>query len=96
MKPFDSAQLMENYDDLPKVSDSEAQKVLSRVAVIKLNGGLGTTMGKFWPSLDFLIVGLGCSGPKSLITVRDGKTFLDFTIEQNEVCFQLSKFSTFF
>ena len=38
--------------------------------VVKLNGGLGTTMG--------------CKGPKSAITVRDGLTFLDITVQQIE------------
>jgi UTP--glucose-1-phosphate uridylyltransferase len=71
MKPFDADQLLEHYDSLPEFNDDEAREILSHVAVIKLNGGLGTTMG--------------CLGPKSLITVRDGKTFLDFAIEQNEV-----------
>lgn len=71
MRPFDAAKLMLHYEDLPQFTNEEARDILSRVAVIKLNGGLGTTMG--------------CSGPKSLITVRDGKSFLDFAIEQNEV-----------
>jgi UTP--glucose-1-phosphate uridylyltransferase len=39
--------------------------------VLKLNGGLGTSMG--------------CQGPKSTITVRDDLTFLDLTIRQLEV-----------
>ena len=38
---------------------------------MKLNGGLGTTMG--------------CQGPKSVISVRSGLTFLDLTIQQLEV-----------
>ncbi|KAI6191880.1 UTP--glucose-1-phosphate uridylyltransferase [Aphelenchoides bicaudatus] len=65
MRPFNAAQLMENYDDLPKLSDEEAQKVLSRVA----------DWEQLWaaPVLNLLI------------TVRDGKTFLDFSIEQNEL-----------
>jgi UTP--glucose-1-phosphate uridylyltransferase len=45
--------------------------ILSKLAVLKLNGGLGTTMG--------------CKGPKSLIEVRDGKTFLDLTVLQIQV-----------
>ena len=36
---------------------------LDKLIVIKLNGGLGTSMG--------------CQGPKSTITVRDDLTFLD-------------------
>ena len=38
--------------------------------VVKLNGGLGTTMG--------------CEGPKSIIKVRDELTFLDITVQQIE------------
>jgi UTP--glucose-1-phosphate uridylyltransferase len=44
---------------------------LGKLAVLKLNGGLGTTMG--------------CVGPKSAIEVRDGMTFLDLTVRQIEV-----------
>ena len=44
---------------------------LSKLIVLKLNGGLGTSMG--------------CKGPKSTITVRDDLTFLDLTIKQLEV-----------
>jgi UDP-N-acetylglucosamine pyrophosphorylase len=39
--------------------------------VLKLNGGLGTTMG--------------CIGPKSVIEVREGMTFLDLSVRQIEV-----------
>ncbi|CDW53031.1 UDP glucose pyrophosphorylase [Trichuris trichiura] len=40
------------------------------LVVVKLNGGLGTSMG--------------CKGPKSLIAVRHDLTFLDLTIQQLE------------
>lgn len=43
---------------------------LDKLAVLKLNGGLGTSMG--------------CVGPKSVIEVRDGNTFLDLTVRQIE------------
>lgn len=43
---------------------------LSKLAVLKLNGGLGTSMG--------------CVGPKSVIEVRDGNTFLDLSVRQIE------------
>ncbi|GAB3881216.1 UTP--glucose-1-phosphate uridylyltransferase [Terrabacter terrigena] len=46
-----------------KVSDEEAREALSRTAVIKLNGGLGT--------------GMGMTGAKSALEVKDGLTFLD-------------------
>ena len=42
---------------------------LSKLAVLKLNGGLGTSMG--------------CVGPKSVI-VRDGNNFLDLAVRQIE------------
>jgi len=42
--------------------------------VLKLNGGLGTTMG--------------CSGPKSVIEVRGEDTFLDLTVQQIELLSQ--------
>ncbi|GMG19000.1 unnamed protein product [Ambrosiozyma monospora] len=43
---------------------------LSKLAVLKLNGGLGTSMG--------------CVGPKSVIEVRDGQSFLDLAVRQIE------------
>ena len=47
------------------------KSILDKLVVLKLNGGLGTSMG--------------CQGPKSIITVRDDLTFLDLTIRQLEV-----------
>ncbi|GME95488.1 unnamed protein product [[Candida] boidinii] len=43
---------------------------LNKLAVLKLNGGLGTSMG--------------CVGPKSVIEVRDGQSFLDLSVRQIE------------
>ena len=51
-----------------EVPESEKRDLLSKLVVLKLNGGLGTSMG--------------CVGPKSAITVRGGRTFLDMTVEQ--------------
>jgi len=45
--------------------------MLDKLVVLKLNGGLGTSMG--------------CKGPKSAISVRDDLTFLDLTVQQIEV-----------
>jgi UTP--glucose-1-phosphate uridylyltransferase len=45
-----------------------AEAILDRVAVIKLNGGLGTSMG--------------LRGPKSLVAVKPGHTFLDVIAAQ--------------
>ncbi len=52
-------------------SQIDVKGILSKLVVLKLNGGLGTSMG--------------CEGPKSLIRVRDELTFLDLTIKQLEV-----------
>lgn len=53
--------------DLP-VEGSAGTRALHRTAVIRLNGGLGTSMG--------------LAGPKSALTVRDGLTFLDIMARQ--------------
>ncbi len=44
--------------------------MLSKLVVVKLNGGLGTSMG--------------CKGPKSVIPLRNDLTFLDLTVQQIE------------
>lgn len=51
-----------------EVSDDERRAAMAQVAVIKLNGGLGTSMGM--------------SGPKSAVVARDGLTFLDIIARQ--------------
>ena len=56
-----------SYGDLP---ESEAVEFLNKLAVLKLNGGLGTSMG--------------CVGPKSVIEVREGMSFLDLSVRQIE------------
>jgi UTP--glucose-1-phosphate uridylyltransferase len=53
--------------DLP---DVDARDVLAHVALIKLNGGLATTMG--------------LRRPKSLMEARDGRTFLDIIVGQTQ------------
>ncbi|KAJ7964413.1 UTP--glucose-1-phosphate uridylyltransferase [Quillaja saponaria] len=60
------------YDTLAPTPDdpSEIKNLLDKLVVLKLNGGLGTTMG--------------CTGPKSVIEVRDGLTFLDLIVIQIE------------
>jgi UTP--glucose-1-phosphate uridylyltransferase len=50
-------------DELPEPPPAQARVVLDRVVVVKLNGGLGT--------------GMGLSGPKSLLEVKPGASFLD-------------------
>ena len=60
-----------NYKQLQKPEEKEAIKnMLNKLVVVKLNGGLGTSMG--------------CVGPKSLIEVRNDLTFLDLTVQQIE------------
>ena len=51
-----------------EVSEEQAREALSKTVLIRLNGGLGTSMG-----LD---------RAKSLLPVRDGKTFLDLLVDQ--------------
>jgi len=60
------------YDSLAPTPDGslEVKNLLDKLVVLKLNGGLGTTMG--------------CTGPKSVIEVRDGLTFLDLIVVQIE------------
>jgi UTP--glucose-1-phosphate uridylyltransferase len=55
-------------DDLPVPSPAAAREVLDRVVVLKLNGGLGTSMGM--------------SGPKSLLRAKGEDTFLDLIARQ--------------
>ncbi len=59
---------MLSWDNLPSPDSAQLENYLSRLVVCKLNGGLGTSMG--------------CSGPKSLIVVKEGKTFLDLMVDQ--------------
>lgn len=66
---------IEPYLDPPKledltVSDESAREAIQKTAIIKLNGGLGTSMG-----LD---------QAKTLLEVRDGKNFLDLIAQQVE------------
>ncbi|KAH9957928.1 UTP-glucose-1-phosphate uridylyltransferase [Russula dissimulans] len=55
------------YDKLPEVTKPSA---LSKLAVLKVNGGLGTSMGM--------------TGAKSALEVKDDMTFLDLTVRQVE------------
>jgi UDP-N-acetylglucosamine pyrophosphorylase len=55
-------------DDLPAPSAAEAASLLAQSAILKLNGGLGTSMG--------------LEKAKSLLEVRPGLTFLDLIARQ--------------
>lgn len=60
-----------NYGNLAQPDDnSQTSKMLNKLVIVKLNGGLGTSMG--------------CTGPKSVIQVRNDLTFLDLTVRQVE------------
>ena len=65
---------LEPLDDLrcsttfPSRTAAQARDVLDRLVVVKLNGGLGTSMG--------------LSGPKSLLEVKHGRSFLDVIATQ--------------
>jgi UTP--glucose-1-phosphate uridylyltransferase len=52
-------------------NNDQIRSMLNKLVVVKLNGGLGTSMG--------------CHGPKSVIPVRNDLTFLDLTVQQIEV-----------
>lgn len=55
-------------EELPEPSAERARAVLDRLVVVKLNAGLGTSMGM--------------SGPKSLLEVKPGRSFLDVIATQ--------------
>ena len=50
------------------VSDADAAAALEKTVIIKLNGGLGTSMGM--------------DKAKSLLPIRKAKTFLDIIVDQ--------------
>lgn len=60
---------IEEWDNLVCYSDTGAS-LMKHAVMIVLNGGLGTSMG--------------LTGPKSLLSVRDDKTFLDIILKQAE------------
>jgi UTP--glucose-1-phosphate uridylyltransferase len=55
-------------DELPEPPPGQARDVLDQLVVVKLNGGLGTSMG--------------LSGPKSLLEVKPAASFLDVLATQ--------------
>jgi len=57
-----------NYDYLSDDHVAAGKAALDRTVVIKLNGGMGTSMGM--------------DGPKSLVPVKEGLTFLDIIVRQ--------------
>ena len=68
-----------NYNTLEYLDNNLInKKMLDKLAIVKLNGGLGTTMK--------------CSKAKGCLEVVDNKTFLDIFI--NQVIFVNKKFSS--
>uniref|UniRef100_A0A7G3AY13 UTP--glucose-1-phosphate uridylyltransferase n=1 Tax=Lutzomyia longipalpis TaxID=7200 RepID=A0A7G3AY13_LUTLO len=61
---------VQDYNSLQTPDEERIRDELNKLVVIKLNGGLGTSMG--------------CHGPKSVIPVRNDLTFLDLTVQQIE------------
>ena len=57
-----------SYEELSKRYETAGAEALERTVILKLNGGLGTSMGM--------------SGPKSLLPVKDELTFLDVIVRQ--------------
>ncbi|XP_046849455.1 UTP--glucose-1-phosphate uridylyltransferase-like isoform X2 [Xenia sp. Carnegie-2017] len=64
--PPDNTIIPYNMLSVPDNNKAAIKALLDKLVVIKLNGGLGTSMG--------------CVGPKSLISVRNELTFLDLTV----------------
>ena len=64
---IEPVQELPDADELP-ADEAGSRDALAQTVVIKLNGGLGTSMGM--------------TGPKSLLEVKDGLTFLDITVHQ--------------
>jgi UTP--glucose-1-phosphate uridylyltransferase len=71
-----TSETVRQYEEIEKKhanklqDDSIVKSLLSKLVVLKLNGGLGTTMG--------------CTGPKSVIQIKGDDSFLDLTIKQIE------------
>ncbi|KAJ3101870.1 UTP-glucose-1-phosphate uridylyltransferase [Phlyctochytrium planicorne] len=74
------------YKTLDEVKPDQSIGYLKKLAVLKLNGGLGTTMGCVGPKR-FDLTPATCVNhafTDSVIEVRDGMTFLDLTVRQIE------------
>lgn len=78
MIPESSIQPVETLPFLNNLNINENAALLSQTVVIKLNGGLGTSMG--------------LEGPKSLLKIKDKYTFLDLIARQ--ILFLKKKFGS--
>src|SRR5687768_15689913 len=70
MLPEDSLEPVEDVPDFGELPDVDPGEALHQAIVLKLNGGLGTSMGM--------------TKAKSLLEVKDGLTFLDVIARQVE------------
>ncbi len=68
MLPEDELEPVAELPDAEELPDEDSSELLDRTVVLKLNGGLGTSMGM--------------TGPKSLLEVKEGLSFLDITVRQ--------------
>ena len=68
MMPTDELEPATDVPSLDELPEGDPAGALEQFAVIKLNGGLATTMG--------------LRSPKSLLEAREGRTFLDIIIGQ--------------
>ena len=68
MLPESDIEPLEDLPDSDVLTEAADPELLDRVVVLKLNGGLGTSMGM--------------TGPKSLLEVKGGLTFLDVIARQ--------------
>lgn len=65
---IDPVESVQDHDDLPAPRAGESARDLDRAVMIKLNGGLGTSMGM--------------TQAKSLLTVKQGLSFIDIIARQ--------------
>jgi UTP--glucose-1-phosphate uridylyltransferase len=68
LMPEDTLEPLGDVPDADDLTEEAGPELLDRAVVIKLNGGLGTSMGM--------------TGPKALLEVKEGRTFLDVIAEQ--------------
>jgi UTP--glucose-1-phosphate uridylyltransferase len=68
MLPESEIEPLEDVPDAEELPELDDPELLDRAIVLKLNGGLGTSMGM--------------TGPKSLLEVKEGQTFLDLIVRQ--------------
>ena len=70
IEPIDDS-VVTQHCDLQQIDNEKTTDLENKVCIVKLNGGLGTTMG--------------CTGPKSLMEIKGNYTFMDIIIQQNKL-----------